>query len=54
MIISIMVISSKQGKLSTSPMLECNPALHGNDSAECLSNHSNVYGREALSLAFKG
>jgi hypothetical protein len=33
-----MVISSKQGKLSTSLAQECNPAVHLCDSAECLSS----------------
>ena len=52
--IFIMVISSKQGKPSTSRTQECNPALHGINSAECLSSHSNVYGREPLKPDFQG
>jgi hypothetical protein len=54
MFIFIMVISSKQGKLSTSPSRKCNPALQGNDSAECLSSHRNLYGRELLTPDFQG
>jgi hypothetical protein len=52
--ISIMVISSKQGKLSTSPAHECTPGLQGNDSAECLSSHRNLCGRELLTPDFHG